>query len=150
MLHVNSLAELEKRLTSAISDSLRDMGGNMQKIVREELYDGVYASYAPTEYKRNHSLLGSLDNKMVGNNELVIEHDTSKISAFSLKTGASVAHFLPDIVHNTGAPNIFNKYKYPWMSPRPYMDNTIKRLNSSREHEAAMKKYLYQQGFSSR
>lgn len=147
-MSITSYKELQKVIEKAVKDSLKDLGEDIEDIVREEVHKHVYSSYSPVEYERTGDLGNSIESKAVGKSQVEIKHDTSKISATSVKTGASVGAYLPEIVHDTGAPNIFNSKSYPWMKSRPYMTKAVERLGRTNEHVSSMKKSLKAKGLN--
>lgn len=146
-MDVTSYSQLQKAIENAVSDSMEDMGKDMEDIVKEEINDEVYGSYTPIMYLRTGELLSSIESEVIGKNEVEIKHNTAKIHATSIKDGSDISNALPEIVHDGCAPNIFNEKHYVWENKRPYMDTTKKRLQSTNEHVDSMKKSLKKKGF---
>lgn len=146
-MDITSYSQLQRSIENAVSDSMEDVGKDMEDVVKEEINDEVYGSYTPTMYFRTGELSSSIESEVVGKNEVEIKHNTAKIHAASIKGDSNISNALPEIVHDGCAPNIFNNEHYVWEDKRPYMDTTKKRLQSTKEHIDSMKKSLKKKGF---
>lgn len=63
----------------------------------------------------------------------------------SVLDGSDVSNYIPEIVHEGKAGHIFGSGA--WTEERPYMDNTVKKLNSNKGHVKELKKLLRKSGF---
>lgn len=151
-MSITSFAELERKIKQAVSEGVTEAGKEGEKVVKDKIDSEVYAKYSPEDtYSRTYELRESVDSKESGDMEVEIYHDTSKINPsspnqhMSVVDGSSSADYIPDIVHNGGAPNLWNDRSYAWMGARPYMDKAEPEIK--KKTKEVLERELKKKGF---
>jgi len=145
----NSLTALEKYIKNSVKESFKNVGEYVVEETKQEVDEDVY-SYKPTQYPRTEKLKNSIvakEEKNTANSmKISIEHDESLMDFESIVTGEDVSKELPYWIHEGHVPNIFNNNDYPWMHSRPYMENTVKKLEKNKGHVKKLKEELKKYG----
>lgn len=142
----DSLEALERYVMSAAEKTMReDMHKESVRYQQSELDTTVYNAYEPVEYERRHGNLGLADpQNMISN----IVNRSSKYFTYTFE----------NITRGKGAPTKYiggiveeghkktGGYDYPtdpaFTDPRPFMQNTLDRIEESRVHEKVLREGL--------
>lgn len=145
MATVSSMAELEALIKGAVEEGLKDVGEAGEKIVQQQIESDVYGLHSPVKYERTYQLKESVTHEVNGL-EVEIKHDGLG-GYFSVVPGYSAnSSLIPELVHNSGAPNIFGGAGGTWTGGRPYMENAKAEVES--QATEALKSALSSKGFN--
>ena len=67
-----NLNDLMKYVKKATSDSMPELGKELEEIMKEEIQTQVYDAYDPSEYERTMQLLNSVETTNVGDNSVEV------------------------------------------------------------------------------
>jgi hypothetical protein len=145
MPQFKNLNELFAKIQSAISDSLlHEVTDVTRETMREQIYSTVYAVYEPTQYVRKmdegglsdyHNISASLiDDNTLEIRNIRDDHNGMRDVARVVETGVGY-HYVTNSVLTDG---------------RPFTENTVEELKSSKAHVEAMKQGLIRNGFDVR
>lgn len=150
-MNVSSFAELERAIKQAVKSGMKEVGEKSKEVVKQKIDSEVYAKYSPVEYSRTYELRESVDSKDVGDLEIEIYHDASKISPhspnqhMSVIDGSSSADAIPEIVHDGLSGSALGDGA--WRSARPYMDKAAEEIESKDIAKKAIEQELKKKGF---
>jgi len=148
-----TLSQLEQFIKSQVKESAKDLGKYIAEETKQQIDNDIYQSYSPSVYERTYELKESIKSKTEkeskNNIEIVIEHDENAMHHTSIVTGENVGSELADWIQRGQVPNIFNNNSYPWTQPRPYMENTVEKLENNKGHVKELKRLLRQKGIDS-
>ncbi len=164
-----SLADLEKYIQSQLEnqvqkdDNIREVVANTMS---EAIQDNVYDAYKPKEYKRRGIAGGLADPDNVYITSVNSEGNNVKMEFMNLTTGQDEQlpiydHMIDSMYNKTIAETIEEGIKSNWYSPnetdeygrvvsdpRPFTEETVRRLKSnSNELNDAVKRTLKNAGF---
>ena len=72
MAKFKSLKDAMKYIEKATSDSMQELGKELEEIMKEEIQTQVYDAYDPSEYERTMQLLNSVETTNVGDNSVEV------------------------------------------------------------------------------
>lgn len=144
MPEFNSIADLEAYINKQIQESLQtDVAQKVIDIAQDHVQTDVYDVYAPKEYTRT----GQLKQDFVATpipNGIEIEN-----------TRSDGERYIPEIIEY-GHDKSEQGYEYPayyptgdnFIQPRPFIENTVKELETGNIHVTELKKSLQNKGFN--
>ena len=154
-----SFSEAKKYIEKAVADTLaNEVNASVQQVEKQTIREVVYDAYEPKLYKRRHSLY-ELEGKVTGGNTLEVRN-TAKPSGAGSMAGydspsydgvlkASTGKDLVKTIEYGGYSNgEGDGYDFYDVGPRPFIQTTIERLASGKQHVAAMKRGLKKKGIS--
>ncbi len=147
----------QSALKSEVFEEVRDV---YQKHIDSDVYD----AYSPHQYQRRDMGGGLIaDDNIVGNvngNTLEVK-DIASLNDFNFN-GEIISHSssgteLAEIIeygsaYSGNAPYLFDgdMSGQPWAVPRPFTENTIKDLQSNKQHIKALRQGLNRQGIKTK
>lgn len=145
MASYGSINEIEKAIKKAVSEGLKEAGEKGKEIAKQHVDSDVYGSYAPVKYERTHTLKNTIVSENIDDMNVEIKHEglggySSVVSGYSANSD-----LMPELVHNSGAPNIFGGNGGAWTSARPYMKNATPSVEEKAVEE--IKNALTSKGF---
>ena len=72
MAKFKSLKDAMKYIEKATSDSMQEVGRELEEIMKEEIQTQVYDAYDPSTYERTKQLLNSVETTNVGDNSVEV------------------------------------------------------------------------------
>ena len=72
MAKFKSLKDAMKYIEKATSDSMQEVGRELEEIMKEEIQTQVYDAYDPSTYERTMQLLNSVETTNVGDNSVEV------------------------------------------------------------------------------
>jgi hypothetical protein len=148
-----TLQELEIFLKKGIMDALGDeVVQEVKEVEIEVIRSTVYGAYPnPKQYQRREGNGGLLDIRNIRHYPLFngffysIVNETQKNQrpeylAPLIEYGHQQAVAMGDVGYE------YPRYGMPYMRPRPFTQNTVDRLNTTKEHVTAMKQGLEKRG----
>ena len=138
---INSVAELEMALMSEAEKIFKRSEKDLINEIKDSIDEVVYYSYTPKRYDRNYELKKTLVANTVPTS-LVVTHDTSKSSWFSVKDGSKRTD-IPEIVtyggygtfkgegidaHGSKYHDIDPASWKAWAKPRDYMQHAEDKI----------------------
>lgn len=161
---IRTTADLEKMMKyvkDIARESLVDTGKEIvEDVIKDEIDKAVY-SIPEGGYKRTYDLRESMESFPLKDNgnefEIDIMHNTTKIRSIPEDFTHGSLHwsprnyskFLGRTVHDGLSGGLFGTDdKLHWRQPKPYMDNSIDRLNKGKEHVKFMKRNLNKRGIA--
>jgi len=153
------LQKMMKHVKEIAKESLVDTGKEIVEDVVKDEIDKVVYSVPEGEYARTYDLRESMESFPLKDNgdefEIDIMHNTTKIRSIpedfihgSLYwSPRNYSKFLARTVHDGLSGGLFGTASnLHWRQPKPYMDNSIDRLNKNKEHVKFMKRNLNKRG----
>jgi hypothetical protein len=151
MPQFNNFASLESYLKTAVSDTLRkEVFEEVKKCEQEHIQSDVYDVYSPSVYQRRglSNGLGADDNIVlteIDNLSIEVVNTTDPNSDYNGTTDK----YLSDLVEYGDGYNGYY-YDYPtnraFTESRPFQENTVKDLQTSKKHIQAMREGLSKRG----
>lgn len=137
-----NLRELEKYIKNNIPNTLlRD--GNIERILKgtmqQSVYDVVYGSYVPQQYKRRRNNGGLADIRAMRITEAILDGNNFKLTFENLTRGNDTIkdRYLVDLIE-IGADSYKSKFGIDawesegvWSEERPFVEETINRINAN-------------------
>lgn len=159
-IKVSSFAELEKILKQKLTQAMSQdkLGKDIKEEVQKHIRDDVYATYTPDAYNRT----GEFEKSVVSTSpsvsgdgvEISIEHDPNLMNMRepwyhqSVINGKDIREALPEIIHDGLTHDLWGHGDRAYLKPRPYMDNTVKELESSKKHVKQLARHLRSLGLN--
>lgn len=138
-----SLEELKEYIGGRVDDALQgEVTEYIKDVIQQHIVDDVYNAYSPTMYARRYDNNGLLDRWYLEDSYYStpdVKYLFITSNALENYTGKPI---LGRMINDSGYPNIFNHEDYPWMHPRPFMDNAREEVIGSGVVQDIIKKAI--------
>lgn len=153
MIKFTSLSQLQKHLQQHLTNKIAKEQ-RLKDVVADEMsqavYDIVYAAYPnPIVYERRMDEGGLSDVRNVELTSIEVENNQIKLTIENLTEGQDnmQGKFITDTIEE-GRKGNFNNPNGIWAEPRPFIKETVERLNRNpKELTKALKQSLKEIGF---
>lgn len=137
---MKNLNELAKYVNAQSKQSLKDEIAPLVKSkMQEHVESDVYQAYTPELYSRTGGLKRDID----------IQETVNGVAIIPNRTDEDTGKYIPEVIE-TGKGYSFSGYGLGYERPRPFVENTVKELQSSGEHVKRLKQSLQTKGISAK
>ncbi len=150
----SSWKEIELMLQLKISEAMNEdnLGKDIKDNVEKRIQEDVYSAYTPKDYQRTGEFGKSVVSTtpvVAGNSiEITIKHNPNLMNMKSpwyhqsVVDGRDSRFSLPEIIHGGKTFDLWGHSGAGYLGKRPYMDNTVAELKSSKNHVKKLVKHL--------
>ncbi|MGG1663095.1 hypothetical protein [Brevibacillus sp. NRS-1366] len=138
MVTFKNLNDLAKYVNTQSKQSLKDEIAPLVKSkMQSHVESDVYSVYVPSIYERTGGLKRDID----------IRETSNGVSVVPTRTDEVTGNYIPHTVE-TGQGYLYSGYGLGYERPRPFVENTVKELQSTGEHVNKLRQSLQAKGLS--
>lgn len=139
----DSIEALEQHIINVAEDAMKaDLHKEVVKIQQEEIESTVYNVYEPVQYERRKAAGGLQDPKNMHSKTIRTGGKGFLYNFYNDTTGNQDSRYIGEIVEKgqdaTGGYN-YVREGASYLNPRPFMQNTLRRIADSKVHEHIIK-----------